>query len=136
MMSIDNAMQLVILNDDESQEYFKWYEFYNDHFPEILGGNKFLAVSRAGVLGAGIIVQPIVGGNSCIFSFITRNPFCDRKFSSEAVDFLIQNLGYIAKGLGYAYFISMIGEEPAKARFRKNGVKESKGLLTLFWGEC
>lgn len=129
-------MQIKFLTPEEHLDYYKWYEFYNESFPTILGGELIIAVEKDGVLGAGIIVQPIIRGTSCIFSFITRNPFCDRKFSSAAVDFMIQNLGSIAKEIGYSSFVSMIGEEPAKARFRKNGIKESKGSLTLFWGEC
>lgn len=120
----------------EHEEYFKWYGFYHDKFPGLLKCETIVGVEENGVLGCGIMVQPILGGNYCMFSFITRNPFCDRKFSSDSVDFLIQHLSQLAAINGFNAFVSMVGEEPAKARFRKNKIKESKGSLTLFWGEC
>lgn len=129
-------MVIRLLTKVEHEDFFKWYSFYHDKFPEPLLCDTIVAVEEKDVLGAGIMVQPIMGGAFCMFSFITRNPFCDRKFSSNSVDFLIKNLGTIAKTFGYRNFVSMIGEEPAKNRFRKNGIRESKGSLTLFWGEC
>jgi cobalamin synthase len=125
------------MTDEEREEYYKWYSFYHkDGFPKPLMCDTILVAYEGDVMGAAITVQPIIDAVYCMFSFITRNPFCDREFSSRAVDELIKYLPHAGKLIGYTNYISMIGEEPAKKRFRKNGVKESNGSLTLFWGEC
>ena len=130
-------MTIRLLNDLERDEYFKWYlYFHKNGFPSILESTEILGVEEKGVLGCGIMVNQMPFANYCLFTFLCRNPYCDRSFGSKSVDFLINGLGKYAKDSGFSYFASMIGEETAKARFRKNGVSESKGTLNLFWGEC
>lgn len=129
-------MQIRLMTEAEREEYFKWYKFYHTHFPDFLLCENIATVEKDGVLGAAIMVYPIMDSKLCIFSFVARNPFCDKVFSSNAVDYLIKNLGTITKSLGYEAFISVIGEAPAKARFRKNGIKEFKESMTTFFGEC
>lgn len=132
-------MQIKAFTKDQLEIYFRWYNFYHKKgFPNSVRCNNIIAVwsDEQQAFGAGIMVQPIQNSVCCIFSFLTRNPFCDREFSSEAVDFLVQNLGSFAKSMGYATFVSMIGEQAAKARFKKNGVKEVETGLSMFYGEC
>lgn len=128
-------MTIKLFNDEEKIEFRKWFNFFTKGVPEIFSSNFIVGIEKDGTLGCGIMVQPILHTEVCMFNFLTRNPYCDKTISSESVDFLIEKLPIIAKDLGYKRFVSLVGEEPAKLRYRKKGVKESKKALTLFWGE-
>ena len=129
-------MQIRLMSEVEQKQYFEWYRFYHTHFPDFLMCNTIATVEEDGILGAAIMVYPMIGSKLCLYSFVARNPFCDKKFSSDAVDFLIKNLESLTKSIGYDAFISIIGEAPAKARFRKNHVKEFNESMTTFFGVC
>lgn len=116
--------------------YFRWYEFWHkNQRPVVVRAEEIAVVEQDGVYGAGIMVQRIPDSSCVMFSFITRNPFCDREFSDQAVDFLIKNLPGLAKKLGYEYFVSLVGEESAKARYIKCGMSLSDKPLSMFWGK-
>lgn len=130
-------MQIVALKKFQLGLYFDWYKFWHRKgFPMAMRCENIIAVEKDGELGAAIMVQAVQNSACCIFSVLVRNPYCDRDFSSEAVDFLIQNLGSFAKSMGYVTFVSLVGDEHAKARYQKNGIAESPEVLTLFSGVC
>jgi len=124
------------MTEAEREEYFKWYKFYHTHFPDFLLCENIATVEKDGVLGAAIMVYPIVGSKLCMYLFITRNPFCDKVFSSYAVDYLVSNLKGLTKSLGYDAFVSVMSEAPAIARFEKLGVLKFPKPMTTFFGEC
>ena len=125
------------LTADDNECYFRWFEFWHHgQRPERYHCEEIAVVELDGIFYSGIMVQRIPNSVCCIFTSICRNPFAENKdLSSEAVDFLIKQLPSLAKKLGYTYFVSLVGEESAKARYRKNGVKEYPTPLTMFYGD-
>lgn len=126
-------MKIRFLEPSELLEYQRWYLFFHKrNFPKSFYSESVLCAEENGVLGAAIMYQPVQKAPFCLFTYLTRNPYCDRNLSSRAVDFLIQNLGSVARENGFTHFASLIGEESAKNRFRKNGIQDDVDL-TLFW---
>jgi hypothetical protein len=124
------------MTEAEREEYFKWYCHYHTHFPNFLLCENIATVEKDGVLWAEIMVYPILGSKLCMFLFITRNPFCDKVFSSDAVDYLVNNLKSVTKSLGYDAFVSVMDEVPAIKRFEKSGALKFPKPMTVFFGEC
>lgn len=132
-------MKLRMLRKDEKHLFLEWYKYMNRRdFSEALISDYIVAVEsqKSGELGCAVMVNPLQGAKYCYFTFLTRNPFNkDRDFVNHSIDYLISNFGYIAKDFGYEVFLSTVGDNKAKDRYVKSGLKESS-RLTLFWGEA
>lgn len=121
----------------DNECYFRWYEFSRKgNRPVVMRQEEIAVVEKDGLFGAGVMVARVPDSSCCAFTAICRNPFVDREFSSEAVDFLIKHYGAIAKKLGYTHWVSVVEDDLARARYRKCGAKEFKNPCTLFWGEA
>lgn len=125
---------LKMLNEQEMQQYNEWYEKLNFRaIPASFKCDNIVGAEIEGVIAAGITLNMIINCNACLFTYVTKNPYIDKQVSSEAIDFLLQNLGFIAGNAGYPYFASVVGEPAAVKRYEKNGIKND-GQLALFWG--
>lgn len=132
-------MRLRLLRKDEHGQFLDWYKYMNRRaFSNALMSDFIVAVEdeETKELGCAVLVNPLQGAKYCYFTFLTRNPFNkDSAFVNQSIDYLINNFGFIAKDFGYDVFISTVGDNKAKDRYIKNGLKESS-RLTMFWGEA
>ena len=134
MQPLNSKFTLKLLNEQEFVAYNEWYEKLNSRpIPKSFKCTNVVGAEIEGVLAAAITLNMVIDCNACLFTYVTKNPYIDKQISSEAIDFLLQNLGFIAGNAGYAYYASIVGEPAAVKRYDKNGIKND-GQLTLFWG--
>jgi hypothetical protein len=89
-------------------------------------------VEENGVFYAGICLYR-VDAKFCIFDFLTKNPDTPLRKTSEAIDFLIQNLSSVSQMLGYTFFLTFSEGSAASKRYLKNGLTHT-GNLNAFMG--